>query len=280
MKIRLLLLTFALFLCDTCARAVDWKSNVPGRSGVTYFELLKLVVSDLGEPESGAAIGQKTVAYQHIEGKDQTIGPPERITLHEYDVDAMGVPGDSSLVILLVDLGQQEGFVADVELLALFSLTPEPRLLDVVEVGAAQSTTLAQKAKPLMLAPKTPLIVVDSEHDDADESFISTEMIFVRRQRFQLIGDFSTFDEKECGYTLTEVPSYRIVPSSGSYHALDVAVRARVAATGEDCGETQKRRAPHAMTYRALYRWDERAQRFATVSKELQRLVQFNDRYP
>jgi hypothetical protein len=261
------------------ARAVELADAVPGHPGLTYFDLVKLLAKDLDR--DGAATRGAVVPFTHIEGKDQTGEPPEAIALDSTDIDAMAIPGDDSRLLLLVDLGAQEGFVAHAALLGLFSLASAPKLLGVVEVGMAETTVFARKTKPIMMAPRTPLILLDSEHDNADESFVVTQMIFIRDDRFQLIGSFSIFDEKQCAYTRIENPSFAVQPGSGAYPTLSVAVRLRVTLTGETgCSETEKAPRARAATYQAVYRWDPQAQRFATQSTQLQGLAKENEKSP
>jgi hypothetical protein len=283
MKRRLLSLACLFWLgAARSALAVDLDENVPGHAGLTYFDLAKLLVTDLAPGAEGAgAVGHAVVPFTHIEGRTQTGEPPETINLNSTDVEAMDIPGDPSRILLLVDLGQQEGFVAHAELLGLISLTTAPKLIDVVEVGMAESTAFGQKTKPIMLAARTPLILIANEHDNSDESFVTTEMIFVRADRFQLIGAFATFDEKQCAYTRSEDPSLAIFADRGAYPALHVAVRARIDPTGvEGCGEQEK--APRARTtnYQAVYRWDSQARRFVTRSAQLKMLAGENEHSP
>ena len=285
MKASALCLAFALWLCGApVAGAVELRATVPGHPGLTYFDLAKRVVTDLGRPgkiDGGlldVAVGHKVVPFTHIEGKGATGEPADTIKLDTSDIDAMAIPGDPSRIVLLVDLGVQEGFVAHAALLALFSLAPAPRLLDVVEVGRLEFTGFVQR-KPVMLAPATPLILIASEHDVADEDANGMEMIFIRSDRFQFIGAFLTRDEKLCTVKRMEPWSVSAVPGAGPYAAIDVSVRESVTVTGEEgCGDQEKPPRARAKTYRAIYRWDQSAQRFTTQSTELKQLLQENDK--
>jgi hypothetical protein len=278
-----------LWLCAAPAVAagavLQLGDAIPGHPGLTYYDLAKRLVTDLGPPRKEAELvvaeGQKVIPFTHIEGKDRTGAPPQDISLNFSDVDAMNLPGDESRLLFLVDLGPEEEAVGHAELLGLFSLVPALKLLDVVEVGSAESTGFAQKSKPPMLAKRTPLLLIDSEHDNADESTTSTEMIFIRDNRFQFIGSFTTFDEKQCAYRRMETPSYGILPGGGPFPAIRVAVEERVTPTGEQgCGSGQASPKARVSTYAATYRWDARARRYASQSTEMKRLEEDNGRYP
>ena len=275
MKARALWLAFLIICAARPSAADDFAAPVSGHAGVTDFDLLKLLVADLKATGKDEAVGHKVVPFQHIEGKDSTGEPSQEIKLRPLDVATMKIPGDDSRIVLLVDIGQQEGFVAEANLLALFSLTPTPKLLDVVEVGQDRTTVFVEKSRPLMLAPKTPLILVESGHNDSDEDFTSTEMIFVRDDRFQLIDAFSTLDVQLCAYKHTQTPSYAVVPDAGPYAALHVSVLQRVSPSHENCGQ-DRARPRRVATYQAIYRWDDRRQAFVTLSRQLKDLGKEN----
>jgi hypothetical protein len=260
------------------ASAAGLDAAIPGHPGVTAFDLMKLVVTDLALDEDGDAVGHTTVPFTHIQGKDQTGAPPETITLDGGKFDVMAIPGDPSRILLLADLGPQDGFVADAELLAFIALAPTPKLLDVVEVGMDRVTVFAQKDKPVMLAPRVPLILIESGHDDSDQDFTTIEMMFIRNDRFQWIGGFSTLDEQVCGYKRLEPWFVWALPSAGPYPALHVSVVERVTRTGGNGCCDQKAPRPRVTNYLANYRWDARAERFATPSTQMQRLAKENEK--
>jgi hypothetical protein len=258
--------------------AAGLDAAIPGHPGVTAFDLMKLVVTDLALDDDGGAVGHVTVPFAHIQGKDQAGAPPETINLDGSKLDTMAIPGDPSRILVLVDLGPQDGFVADAELLALIALAPAPKLLDVVEVGMDRVTVFAEKAKPVMLAPRSPLILIESGHDDSDQDFTTIEMMFIRNDRFQWIGGFSTLDEQVCGYKRLEPWFVWPLPGAGPYPALHVSVVERVTRTGANgCGDQVAPR-PRVTRYQANYRWDARAQRFVTRSTEMQQLAKENEK--
>jgi hypothetical protein len=257
------------WLCAAPVCAADLDEVVPGRAGLTYLDLMKLVVTDLGPLGKDGAVGHKVVPFTHIDGKDARSDPPDPIALQS--VETMAIPGDQSRLVVLADLGPSEGEVGDAELLALFALSPAPKLLDVVEVGTDRFTGFSD-AKGGLLAPATPLILVYSTHNNSNQSYLSTKMMFVRGDRFQLIDSVFTFNDGYCSYARRQEPAFAMLPDRGPYRALHVLVRESVVATGAQCGDEK---APHAHveTYQATYRWDARRQRFSTQSKELDRLA-------
>jgi hypothetical protein len=128
-----------------------------------------------------------------------------------------------------------------------------------------------------MLAPRTPLIVIESSHSNSDQSYQTTEMIFTRGDRFRLIDTVATFGERTCTAERTQTPTVTTAADTGPYRAVKVAVRAEVKPSGEDCGDETAPRARESI-YRASYRWDARRQRFVTKSDALMRLAKENER--
>jgi len=245
--------------------SADLGDAVQGHPGLKYFDLMKLVVTDL-TPDGE---GHNLVAFTHIEGKTSRIDPTDTVNVTSLEV--MTLPGDNDRIILLADLGPSDGNVADVNMLALFKLGTKPRLLTVVEAGSDRFTGL-QKIKPDMLAPGAPLILIDSSHNNADQSYQSTAMVYLDGDRFRFIDDVLSFGQANCSYEITQDPSYATLPTAGPYRSIQVKVRERIKRTGNDCGDEKPPR-PGVKTYQATYVWDPAKRRFATTSKDLDRLA-------
>ena len=264
------LLGLLVWLCAALpAGATELGEKVPSHPGLTYFDLMKLVVTDLAlDTKSGHAL----VQFRHIEGKSSKTGVPDEPSIESLDV--MPIPGDRSRLMVLADLGHTDEDVADVALLCLFALDPSPKLLDVVEVGNDRLTGFQSKA-PLMLASGAPLILIWSGHSNSNQSYQITEMIFVRHERFSLIDSLFLFGESFCAFERTQTSSFATLPDRGPYRAVHVAVLQVTKRSGEDCGH-DKAPIPGRKTYQATYRWDARKQDFVAGSHELDKLSKVN----
>jgi hypothetical protein len=263
------------------AGPVDLDDRVAGAPGITYFDLMKQVVTDL---DSGQAEGKsepkahQIVSYRHIEGKDAKTDPAGPVAVSSLAALPVRADGKTRLA-LLADLGESDGNVAELVLLALFKITATPKLLDVVEVGNDRMTGFADK--PLThLSSDADLIRIDSDHSNADEDFVDTEFIFVRDGRFRLIDAISTFDIKTCTFALSQLPAVTTRPDRGRpYRRIIVTVREQVKLQDdvEGCSETKL---PHAFVrlFRATYRWDARRQDFITPSRDMEELAKKNDK--
>jgi hypothetical protein len=263
------------------AGPVDLDDRVAGARGVTYFDLMKQVVTDLDSDQSGdkaEPTAHQIVNYRHIEGKDAKTDPAGPVAVDSLDALAIRADGKTRLA-LLADLGESDGNVAEFVLLALFDMTAAPKLLDVVEVGNDRMTGFADR--PLArLSADADLIRIDSDHSNADEDFVDTEFIFVRDGLFRLVDAISTFDIKTCTFALSQLPAVTTLPDRGRrYRRIIVTVREKVKLQDDvaGCSETKL---PHAFVrlFRATYRWDAHRRDFVTPSKDMEELAKKNDK--
>ena len=250
---------------------------VPGHIGLTYFDLMKKVVTDL-DPASPHGEAHQVVPYRHIEGKRAKTVPENAVAIKYLAPLTVRADGMARLA-LLADLGPSAADVAEFVLLALFDLTGEPKLLDVVEVGRDRLTGFADK--PLVsLGHGSDLIRIDSDHFNSNEDFVDTELILVRNDHFQLVETIFTFDVKACAFKVTELVNVTTLPDPGNaYERIVLAVTEKVELQddAEGCGEAKVPR-PSVRTFRATYRWHPRRRAFVATSSNLHRLDEENKR--
>lgn len=258
------------FAFAAAAATPEVMASIPGHPGLRYFDLLRLVVPDLVPGADGGAVGRSVVALRAF-GDGKPVEPPHEIKLDSLATRA--IPGDPERLLLLVDLGEGDGEVARVNALALVQLAPSPRLLDVVDVGTDRETSFGE-APPFVLAPKSPLITIVSGHNNSNQAYLSTQMLFVRDDRLAEIGGFFTLSDHGCAFDRLQTPHFAPAPGGG----LTVEVVETVTRTGVDCGDEDKG-APRAgrKTWRADYRWDAKGRRFVTSSKALERLGKIDE---
>jgi hypothetical protein len=250
---------------------------VAGHSGLTYFDLMRMVVTDLTPASAGDdAEAHRIVNYRHIEGKNSKTVPAGAVAIKYLEPLEIHTGGMSRLV-LMADLGPSDEAVAEFVLLALFDIGGTPKLLDVVEVGTDRLTGFADK--PLLaLGRGSDLIRIDSDHFNSDEDFVNTELIVVRGDRFQLVDAVYTYNVKSCTYQLTEWPEVRTVSDRGRrYRAIVLTVPEKVELQRDfaDCGDEKAPR-PFVRTFHATYRWNARRRAFVAVSGNLAKLAKEN----
>jgi hypothetical protein len=275
MKRAILSMVCVAALAPAAASAASLDDPLPGHPGVTAFDLARLIVPDLAKGDDGAT-GRKTIALRHIDGKDALAPPGDPITLGDDAVDLMAVPGRPDRILALIDLGASDGNVEEATVLGLYALSPKLKLLDAAEVGNDRWTGMASKNPP-MLAPGSPLIVVDSGHSNSNEAYNSTDLVFVHGDRLALVGNLLTFNQSFCAFDRTQETTYRALPAPGPYASLQVTVRETTKLTGEDgCSDQKPPRKGGVKTYQGVYAWDATKGAFVTHSKPLDALEALN----
>ena len=277
MRIALSVIASLLLAVAAKADIIDPADPVAGHAGVTYFDLMKLIVTDLDAPGPGEPTAHQIVPYRHVEGADAKTVPDGPVTikfLAPLDIHADGAPR----LALVADLGPSDGDVTEFVLLALFDMTDKPKLLDVVEVGRDQMTGFAD-APLVPLGHGSDLIRIDSDHFNSDEDFVVTELIYVRNGRFRLLDALFTFDQKTCTTVETELPVVTTYPDAGRTHySIVLTVPEKVASQPDAAQCDDKPPRPFVRTFQATYRWNNSRQDFDKTSSNLEALENVNDK--
>jgi hypothetical protein len=267
-----------LWLADAAsAEIVELTDMLPGHPGVTYFDLMKLVVTDIEVDPPEPPTAHTIVPYRHIEGAKARTEPAGPIAIKYLEPLNIHAGGPARLA-LMADLGDSDEAVAEFVLLALFDMTDEPKLLDVVEVGRDRLTGFGTPALT-PLGNGTDLINIDSDHFNSNEDFVVNELLFVRNDRFELVDSLFTFDVKMCAFSLTEEPSVSTRLARGERYRrilLNVREKREVMPDAASCDDKPPR--PFAQNYSTVYRWDAHRGRFVAISGNMKKLDAENDR--
>jgi hypothetical protein len=256
------------------AKPVDLDASVPGHGAVTYFDLLRQVLPDLAKSEDGGkARGHLAKPWRHIAGGGEGGDPPDPIEIGSIEAVRIRAGGKPRIAVL-ADLGPSPDRVASTTVLALFDESPDPRLLDAADVGVDRDTSLAEHER-LRLGPGDDAVVTYSEHSNTSQTYAAHVLVFARRDRLRLLQRVSTLSHRECGWLLTQDPTFTVLPGPARpYGQLAVAVREVMKSEKTDCDHPPPR--PYARTYRATYHWDAAKGRFTTPSHALERLDKLN----
>ena len=279
-------LAVAALLCFTGASradALDPGDRVPDHPTITYFDLVRQVVTDLDNPSrKDEPTAHSILPYRHIEGDKARTDPAGAVAIQLLTARPIHAGGKSRLA-LMIDLGSSDGAVAEFTLLALFDLAEHPKLLDVVEVGTDRLTGFTDKPiLPLAQGAerKSDLIVIDSDHFNSNEDFVGTELLLVRNDRFELVGVLFTFDAKLCASIRQQLPAVATRPDLfRRYRQIRVAVHETVTLQSDRTGcSGEKVPRPFTRTYHATYRWNAHREKFEIASSDLKRLDRENER--
>jgi hypothetical protein len=263
-----------LMINPAAAGSIDPHDSVPGYGGITYLDLMKLVVPDLGARSlTGEPTAHRVVPYRHIEGNRAKTEPRDALAIKF--LDALKVPsGGTSRLALLADLGESDFAVTEFTLLALFDLAAKPKLLDVVEVGTDHITGFTDQ--PLMpLGHGADLITVESGHFGGGLGYLNTELVLLRNGRFSLIAAIPTFRSLGCSYERTQTRHITTRPDPGSPYRRILAVVRETLKLNDDAASCSGEQAPKPFSriFRATYRWNARRRVFATSSHDFAKLT-------
>jgi hypothetical protein len=274
----LLLAMLALCLAPSAARADDSADHligvtdeVQGHPGISYLDLLKQIVPDLSPGDTGAA-GHVSEPFRNIAGPDFAGDPPDSLEVTYVEPMVIEAEGKQRLLVI-ADFGATPDRVADETVMGLFDDSPTPRLLDVAEVALDRFTGFAT-APTVRISPHDEAVAVSSSHSNSSQSYEPSALIFVRRDKLELIDTFFGFGETECNFRQDEGLSFKEKPGSGSpYWSFTASIlRTTGRSKGEDCADPAPSETIRK-TFSATYSWDAKLQRFTTRSHQLRDLA-------
>lgn len=239
---------------------------LPGHPGKTYLDLVRLIVPDMHE-EGGAYRGTATVPMRHIGGDEAE--SPEATSLRDVDILAVNSDGKPRLALFLT-LGETPGAVESFSVLALYDVAGEPKLLDAAAVGFDRFTSLYDQQR-MPVSARNDVILTMSEHFNSSQGYVTTAMILVRGDRFELVDTIFTLDEKGCTYERAQTASYETTPGAALFADIKASVADRITLTEYDCGEDPKPE-PMSRTVTAIYRWDAAQEKYLPDSDALEKL--------
>lgn len=250
---------------------VELIAQVPGHTGISYFDLVKQVVPDLARDETRAT-GHRTVALRHIagDGFGGTIPDPIKIgVLRTVTFLSEGKPR----IGMLIDIGKIDDLGEQPHILAVFDATGRtPTLLDTVDVGLDRVTGLAEPAL-VRIGERDDAIMTTSQHFNSAENYTWTSLIFLRGGKLGLIDRFLAYSAWTCTLQKTQAFSFEGVPGANDtpYYVISVTMNDIGTPPEERC-EDRPLSAPYARTATAVYRWDAGKALFAANSDAVRRL--------
>jgi hypothetical protein len=254
--------------------SADLDAAVPGTNDVTYLDLVRLVIPDVAAAGNGYE-GHKIIDVRHIGGDD--MGSQAPATLSPSWLSALPVQSDGKdRLLLLIDLGQSEDSVASFTVLALFSLTDAPTLLDAADVGYDRLTGFSERAK-LSLGEGKNLVSTQSSHFNSDQNYEATALILVRNDHLQLVDTIYTFDDKGCGFQRTESPEIHAGDRDARTYSDIVAIVTETVTHDDQTCNDQNLPKESTRTFKVTYRWDEAASKFVADSDAFERLAKENE---
>jgi len=253
---------------------VDAADPVPGARDRTYLDLVRQFVTDIAATDDGY-VGHKVIGVRHVNGDEISGAAPDTVAISA--ISALPVQSDGKdRLLLLVDFGQTEDSAESFTVLALFSLSDEPELLDEADVGYDRFTGFYEPAK-LSLGEGKNAVITRSSHFNSGQNYEATPLILVRNDHLQLVDTVFTFDDRSCSYARDQVVTFGIGDRDArTYPDIVATVTETTRSSGADCGDEQPPKAGvRAIT--VTYRWDEAASKFMADSDAFERLARENE---
>lgn len=276
---RLLFPVLFLAMSVAAARAADvafpaLADPVPGAKDVTYLDLARLVLPDL-EAAEGAYRGGEVADTRHIGGAEMLGSPPEELVIYELAALTLRASGSDRLA-LLFDLGQSVDAAEGFALLALYDVGRTPALLDAVQIGLDRHTHFRSPGS-VALSGDDDLVLTMSSHFNSSQAYVTSAMLMVRSDRFQLVDTVFTFDDQGCGFERAQMPEFSADGAGGDvYSDIVVTVVETTRRTGDDCG-SQEVPPEGGRTVSVTYGWDDARARFVPDSDSLEILARENE---
>ena len=261
---------------------VDPGDAVPGHTGMTYLDLMRIALPDLAlNPDDHEVEGHlPDPPPRHVAGHDFEGPAPDPVTLSSMQELRIRVGGHRRIA-LLADLGPDPDRAQNTELLILFDDEgPAPKVLDMADVGTDRYSGFVDS--PLLaLGPGDTALVTYSEHSDADITMGAYLIVSTVGDRLAMVDWFGVTSENLCSWRGEETARFSTRPDPGRvFRRIEVRARATFRHTGEEgCNDEHLPRAG-VRVFRASYRWNAVARRFEAARSQLSGLVALNKKFP
>ncbi|TPM36226.1 hypothetical protein [Mesorhizobium sp. B2-3-4] len=255
------------------AASPDIGKPIDGHADTTYADLVRMVVPDLTAKDD-YYVGSSPIEMRHIAGPENDSSPPEATSIFNPTVLSIKAGGKDRLA-MLVDLGESPDSAEGYAVLALYDLTSKPKLLDAVNVATDRFTFFRHPAK-LSLGAGDDALMISSTHFNSSQGYMSTPVILVRNDRFELIDIIYTLDENDCSYRRSQNLAFQALGDGQPYAAIKATISDKTTPNEEDCGEPPPPAASSDIS--VTYRWDQKTSRYVADSDAFDKLSAENEK--
>ncbi|HSE31665.1 MAG TPA: hypothetical protein VLA93_08805 [Pyrinomonadaceae bacterium] len=257
---------------------ITLRSVIRKGSDTTYFDLLRMLLPDLqmNSTEPNAATAHRTIPFRNIEAK-KAESLEGNFTVTTFGARLIR-SGGRRILLVQQDLsaeGANEGtpYEGEAALLAAFSVEPQPKLLDVIDLKTDRFTDFWEDQPVFQLNAKNDGFVIHNTHWNAGESYDDYRLLFLDGERFKVITNIFLFNTQGCGATFTETPRFSSMPAAGKYPNIVVKVKVKKDADGEECS---RRTRGYTRYYEGVFSWSTTKGNYQSNSPQLMALERFN----
>ena len=170
-----------------------------------------------------------------------------------------------------------QGAVPEYSLLALFQLSPAPKLLDLVDIRADRFNGFWENAPLLNLTPATQACMLYHSHHNSNQGYLIYRLLFVRQSRLEEILQVSTLSQQAFCNTFKSTANFRLHPDSGRPYPRVVATVTLI--MQPDPPDCRPRQHGYTRTFSEIWRWQPARQHYQDVSGNLNRLYKLYDKW-
>lgn len=249
---------------------------IPGEE-TTYLNLAKRFVGDL-HLEGGYYAGNDYHPVRHAAGagNDKSdLDPAAIASVRRIDFAA----GARKKMALLFDFAERAETSQGLAVLALYDLSDSVRFLDAVDVGLDRWTSF-REPPVLKLSNGELVLLVQSTHSNASESYMFTSLVLARKDQLVPVTTYFTLGWQSCAGSVDQLSSFRAVRSKAkdTPDTIEIMVRVKAKASGRDCSGDKLSMASRKLAVR--YVWDVQSGQYKPSNDALQRLEEENMKDP
>jgi hypothetical protein len=258
----------------------NYEEAVGGGRKTTYLDLLRKIFPD-AEMETGpgidTAVAHRTIPLSHLFGDYK--GKVYEGEMKIEQIERLQAKGQNSghLLLLVHALGPEIFSWDKISVLALFQLEPSFKLLDAGDVQADQFTSFWEEKPQLQIGPQHEAVIVESDHHNSSQSYLSLTMIATEGGKLKTAFDFPTLlHGNDCGNTFSQTPSVSVMKDvTGAHYNIMVKVKLVKEPDDESC---EKRTRGYTRYYESLLVWNSAKRRYETRGRGLDQLARFNQK--
>lgn len=251
----------------------DLGDTVGPNAETTYVDLARRFVGDLAW--DGSHYSGKD--YRHVR---HAAGPGnDKSDLDPAAIDGVKridfAEGGRKRMVLLFDFAESAETTQGLGVLALYDISYDIRFLDAVDVGLDRWTSF-RDPPTLRLSSGEPVLLVDSTHFNASQSYMFTSLVLARKSNLVPVATYFTLGWQGCAGRVEQNSSFRAlrVGTKDVPDTIEVTVDVRAEESGDDCDGEKLPTASRKLVVR--YEWNRKAGQYIPSSDALQRLEEEN----
>lgn len=237
---------------------VDADAAVSAGKTSSYAELARHFAPGLKAPVAATALS----GIRHLGGAEMADVPVEAApsSVVRLDIVLEGKPA----MLLLFDYGMAQSAAQSVSLLALFDMTAEPRLLDVMDIGLDRETFFMEPLSFATLNNGVGLVFIRNAHHNAGEEFVQSSILALWGGKMHEVDTIGSVSWDAGVAKIRTTVSLGPVPNAVAFDAIAVI---EVEGCDDDCPESERAKLPRSQQLKVRYAWDAAKATFVAGSK-------------